>query len=220
MSLEGVAELEPVAGEEPFLSPRWVLRRKPDYIRVFTDWRVPVGPPSQWFRVQASETFVPANYVDPSTITTRQQRRSLDRRELGVGVGEILWLQELPPDGLGFYGWETDAGQSFRWSRNRASWPIAAAPTGSEALLFRARIASPDAAEHPVTVTLYWNAHEVAAESFIDGNWRQIQLASLPHSNEPGVLSVVVSPTWNAMRAGVGADGRDLGVALSEPRWE
>ncbi len=220
MSPEGVAELEPVAGDEPFLSPRWMLRRKPDYTSVFTDWHVPAGPPSQWFRIEASETFVPADYVDPSAIATPQQRRSLDHRVLGVGVGEILWLRELPPAGLGFYDTETDAGQPFRWSTGRASWPIAAAPPGSDALLFRARVASPDTGEQPVTVTLYWNADAVGSESFSDGGWRQIRLGSLVRASEPGVLSVVVSRTWNAMRAGVGADIRDLGVAVSVPHWE
>ncbi|HJO02379.1 MAG TPA: hypothetical protein QGG47_00235 [Acidobacteriota bacterium] len=220
MSPAGVAELEPVAGDEPFLSRRWVTRRTPDYLRVFTGWGAPAGPASQRFRVEASETFVPADYVDVGTIATRQQRPLLDQRVLGVGAGEILWLRQLPPEGLGFYGTETDDEQPFRWSAGRGSWPIAAAPPGSDALLFRLRVASPDAGERPVSVALYWNADAVGSESFSDGRWRQIRLRALPQASEAGVLSVVVSRTWSAMRAGVGADRRELGVAVSEPRWE
>ncbi len=220
VSLEGAAELEPVVGEEPFMRPRSLLRRTPDYIGVFAEWHEPPGPPSQRFRIEASETFVPADYLDPSSIATRQQQFSLDRRVLGVGVGEFLWQSNLPSEGLGFYVTEYGGGQPYRWSSGRASWPIAAAPQGSETLLFRARTAAPDAGARPVTVTFYWNADAVASETFSDGSWRQIRLESPPRASEPGVLSVAVSRTWNALRAGAGEDRRDLGIAVSEPRWE
>ena len=220
MSLKDTAELKPVVGDEPFMSVRWRLPREPDYARVLTGWRMPPGPPPQRFRIETSETFVPMDYAAQSISETRQQRRSLDQRVLGVGVGEILWLRQLPPEGLGFYSTETNAGRRFRWSTDRASWPIAAAPLGSDTLLFRARIASPDASARPVAVTLYWNADAVGSESFNNGSWRQMRLESLPHTTEPGVLTVVVSRTWNARRAGVGADSRNLGIAVSEPYWE
>lgn len=220
ISADGVAELEPLPGDEPFSRSRWILRRKPDFIRVFTAWQAPPGPPSQWLRVESSETFVPAHYVDPASVTTPAQQRALDHRELGIGLGEVLWQQRLPAEGMGFYATERDAGDPFRWSRQRASWPLAGAPPGSSALLFRARVASPDAGEQPVTATFYWNAEAVESETFGDGDWHQIRLMALERANEPGVLSVAVSHTWNSLRDGMGTDDRNLGVAISEPRWQ
>lgn len=62
--------------------------------------------------------------------------RERARRRLGIGVGELAWSGELPPEGLGFHPWETDlAGVEFRWT------PVMALlPPGAGASLERHRV--------------------------------------------------------------------------------
>ena len=209
MSLAGVAELDVVAGDEPFLRPRWILQRRPDYVRVFTDWHRQPGPSSVWFQIETSETFVPAEHTDTS-----------DRRELGIGVGELLWLPELPADGIGLYASESHEGEPFRWARQRASLKVAAAPAGVISLVFPARVATPDVSDRPVEVVFYWNTDLVDTVSFGDLEWRTVRLDGLADAGRGGVLTAVSSRTWNPAAAAVAPDNRDLGVALGEPRWE
>ena len=65
-----------------------------------------------WFEFEVSPTFVPAELLGTD-----------DQRQLGIGVGALEWLVEMPPDGIGFYDWEQGSdGVPFRWTGMNASF--------------------------------------------------------------------------------------------------
>ena len=210
MSLEGVAELDPVLGSEPFLRPRSVLQPVPDYIRAFTEWHSPPGPPSQWFRVEVSDTFVPSEHADTA-----------DDRDLGIAAGEILWSSGVPPEGLGFFPWEDLGGERIRWTGGwafapeRASAPANGRPRGR----FRLRTASTDATTDPVRVAVYWGSDRVALLELHNTAWQDAEFRLPAGASLDGVLSIRSSRTWNPGRAGLSQDNRQLGVAVTPVRW-
>jgi hypothetical protein len=211
MSLEGFAVLGPVRLQAPFRRPRLIQGGAPDYVRVLTGWHAPPGPPSVWFRFHTDNTFVPAELaMEPGG----------DRRELGVGIGELLWLSEFPARGIGLHRWEEDGQGRFVWTKGRASLRVRRARAGRT--LRVSLSAPPDPNPEPLAIAMYWNAEllETRTLAAVQG-WVDVDLlppAGLP-GQPPGVLTVDVSRTWNPARAGVSVDGRDLGVAIRAPRW-
>lgn len=209
MKLDDFAVLDPVDAEGSFLRPRSIWRRPPDFVQVFTGWHRQPGPPSVWFRFHTDSTFVPAVVSGES---------GGDRRELGAGVGELLWLAELPPEGVGLHGWEEDLDGRFAWTKGRASLRVM---REGAAKVLRVRMRPPpDPDPEPREVRLYWNADLVDRRAVGQG-WTDIDLL-LParlEGESAGVLTVDVSRTWSPARAGVSVDGRELGVAISQPRW-
>lgn len=251
----GWKELFPYAGRDPELtryraawyedlgpSPRrtalinllWEEEQVPDYQRLFTAWHVPPGPPSVWLRVRVPEaaTFVPAEVTG-----------SDDTRELGVGLGELAWSDDLPAEGLGFHPWETDpAGRRFRWTRQRASVPVDLSGSGPPRyrLRFGLTAGHPDLEENPVRIEFFWGAEQVHAVTLGEDGWKPVEVVVRPH--DPGsavarhfqggarldVLSLFVSRVWNPLlwsrrhADNQGAEVQDptdprfLGVAMTE----
>lgn len=223
MDLAGVADLRPLAGDEPFLQPRWVLQRKPDHVRVFTDWGPPQGPPSQWLTVQVESSFKPSTAVDTSDMTVAE-RRGIDSRDLGIGVGELLWAPQVSEAGVGLWEEELEGDRAFRWSRGRASIAVPAAPgadgDGSPELVLLLRPAAPDADQHPVVATLWWQEELVASVTLRERSWQPIRLSHPRLDGTAGVLTLRVNRTWSQRRDAGGDDGRELGAAITAPYWE
>lgn len=212
MALQGAGELRPVEGEEPFGQVAWTLAPVPDYIRVFTEWRRPPGPPSLWFELRVQPTFRPDDYAETD-----------DDRELGVGLAELLWMRKLPDEGIGFHSWEQEGDRAFRWSRGWATAPVAidvpAALAGSAEGTFWVRAADPGAAERPVTMRAWWGTRPLPEITLADTAWHPVRLRTEPRQRL-GALSVSVDRTWSPARAGVSGDARELGVAVSRIEWE
>lgn len=199
-------------------------------------WHPPVGPPSVWIGVQVDPTFVPAELDESSE----------DHRTLGVALGDVGWRSDLPPEGHGFYAWETEAdGTRFRWTRRWASQPVTVPPRRREVTLsISVRATHPDIAARPVGLTLYWGAREIARETLVNAQWRDLRVtidtsagpavgamvegtagaAETPEGQDrpsatAGVLTFEVDRTWSPRTRGLSADGRQLGIAVSDIRW-
>jgi hypothetical protein len=165
-----------------------------------------------WFDFEVPTTFVTA---------AASGEGGTDRRELGVGVGELLWLEELPADGIGLHGWEEGAEGRFAWTKGRASLRVERSE--SSRLLLRVTLRPPpDPSPEPLTIGFYWNADFIETQVLQPGQgWTDIDLL-LPEPSDgesAGVLTVNPSRTWGPGRAGVSTDGRELGIAIRSPHW-
>ncbi len=210
MQIDDLGRLAGALGEAPFMRAQRTHQPSPDYLRVFTGWNPRPGPPAFWLTFAAGSTFVPSDYLDVA-----------DDRRLGVGIGHLLWMPELPPQGLGLFAWETHEDEPFRWAGARASMPVPPSPPNAGGLAFRMRPADPDATERPVRAELYWQERRIESIELSDAGWVDVtlELNRFPDTTVGGVLTIYASRTWNPARAGVAADDRDLGVAITEPAW-
>ena len=98
-----------------------------------------------------------------------------DDRKLGIGVADVRWRAEVPPDGIGFHPWESDAGGiEFRWTRRWASLPLQ--PQGPEAV-FSVRAHHPDIEQHPVLVDFFWDAELRHTVSLSRPEWVEVRFS-------------------------------------------
>lgn len=171
-----------------------------------TSWHRPAAPPPVRFGIEVRPTFVPA-------MTSAE---SDDTRRLGLGLGALQW-SALPPEDIGFYGWETFIdGRRFRWTRRQASMRVESA---GPIAVFALRADNPDIDARPLEVSVYWNERLVGEIELHGRSWveAEIELDAPPGST--GVLSVRTARTWIPAQAGVSADERVLGVAMTEIGW-
>lgn len=210
-------ELGPSPRRAELVNAVWEQEQIPDYVRVFTEWHRPPGPPSVWLHVRVPEelTFVPAELMETD-----------DDRELGVGIALLEWSDEVPAEGLGFYPWERAEAERpdpelgamvreefrYRWTRRWASLPVnasGAAEGGAAAvpglrLKFRLRSDHPDLASEPLEVRFFWGSSAIGSMALEAPGWRDVRL-DVPaevRDRDPGpadleVLSLFVSRTWN-----------------------
>lgn len=168
-------------------------------------WHRRPGPPSMEIDITAGATFVPSELLE-----------SDDERTLGVGVADPQWRAELPPDGIGFHPWESDAGDmEFRWTRRWASLPLQ--PQGPEAI-FSIRAHHPDIEKQPVVVDFFWDADLRLTVSLSRPEWVEVRLP-LGTTNRTGVLTTRVDRTWNPSAVAAAPDNRDLGVGITRIEW-
>jgi len=154
------------------------------------------------------------------TATTFVPQGIADRRELGAAVGELSWLQELPAEGVGFYDWEHQGERVFRWTGRWAAQPLPPAGDVTDRVLVGAIRSHPRTeGADPLAVTFFCGGEQVAELLLEDADWTplRLDLSEVPGSS---LLAVRVSRTWSPARAGVSADQRDLGVALTPLSWQ
>lgn len=169
-------------------------------------WHRRAGPPSIWIRIEVGSTFVPSELLETD-----------DARTLGVGVTDAHWQSGLPPEGIGFHPWELDAeGVPFRWTRSWASQPLDVAGTEAH---FNLLASNPDLDQTPVSVQIFWDERPVAEIDLRDRSWAAVNLSAADLGRELGVLSFHVDRTWSPAVAGISADARQLGIAVTEIEW-
>ena len=168
-----------------------------------------------------------------------------DVRDLGVAVSEPRFLEKLPVDGVGFYGWEKmdvggqrteDGGQRFRrfrWTGKRASVPIAQSSKlkaqskgggkdrgqrteGREVFLM---CGHPGIDKEPVVVKVLGDGEVLRYLEFRDYGWKRVVLGVEELAGK-GMITYEVSRTWNPRWMGVSGDWRDLGVAVGGRKRE
>lgn len=171
-------------------------------------WHAPATPALD-LEIDVMPTFVPA-----------AMGSSRDRRELGVALAPIEWLDDIPPQGVGFHGREqADDGTVFRWTAQRwASERVRVAGDGARIMRIMLRADNPDIDESPLTVTLYWNERPLETVRLAGNDWQPVTLETGAAAGATGVLSLRVARTWRPADFG-SQDERELGVAVSDVTW-
>jgi hypothetical protein len=144
-------------------------------------------------------------------------------RQLGVGISEIKFYDEMPQEGMGFWGLETWTGgpitgwpqntqTKFRWTGLRASMNIKDRFKNGVTLFLLS--SHPDVANNPVRVEILSDGRRIEEIVFTENQWKKIYINpnTLGISN---VLTFQVSRTWNPKLLGLSEDCRDLGVAVA-----
>jgi hypothetical protein len=138
-------------------------------------------------------------------------------------ISEIKFGDEIPPEGIGFYQWETWRGQRiagqqgtpplrFRWTGMNASTLIdGAAKKGMKILLMAGH---PNIDKENVRVQIWGDRKKIREERLADLHWQEIALRP-EELKDVRVLTFRVSRTWNPKLWGLSADSRDLGVAVA-----
>ena len=111
---------------------------------------------------------------------------------------------------IGFYAPENWSGKTFRWTAGNAI--ITIPKTGK----FRVTLlcSHPDIKQHPVTVILKTSTRELDRIIFTEEIFvtKEYELSS----DDQSKIFIKVSRTWTPEKAGINADNRILGVAVSE----
>ncbi len=164
---------------------------------------------------------------------------SKDNRELGIAISEVIFLEEMPKDGVGFYKWESfKTGQilewpmgvptKYRWTGMRATLNLRNYSVGDlqtkdnieldkikeKGLKIFMRCAHPDILKDPVIVKILNKGVLIREVMFEDNKWKNILISSNT-LKESKTLTFQVSRTWNPKIFGISDDKRDLGVAAA-----
>ena len=150
-----------------------------------------------------------------------------DPRTLGVGISEIRFDEEVPPEGIGFWGMETwtgepisewpqNAQEKFRWTGLRASMNFKVEPKNKVTLFLI--VAHPDADKNPVRVEISTDGGFREEVIFTDRQWKKVLLSQEAFCDSK-VLTFHVSRTWNPKLSGLSEDHRDLGVVVAIPGY-
>jgi hypothetical protein len=148
---------------------------------------------------------------------------SRDKRELGVAMSPISFLQTMPKQGVGFYPWESSGEETpysalqnkqtaFRYTGRRASLDLKYNFENGAAVYIKCF--HPDIKDKPVVVTIRNKAKLIYHETFSDNEWRKIQIKS-NQINESSILTFEVNRTWNPKQLKIADDDRDLGLAVA-----
>jgi hypothetical protein len=149
-----------------------------------------------------------------------------DKRKLGIAIARLDFVDELPEESYGFWGWEEGDGREFQWSQAEAYRRV---PLNAGLLKFAIRAAHPDIEEQPVTVIYSLNGALEGGLTLSDRDWHEVTVdpARLPASARPdwhgslaeqatGFLRIEVSRTWRPSQVLKSEDSRMLGVAVSK----
>ena len=198
------------------------------------------GGVKRWYYVKGSTKDQGHEFVfDVSrTWNPKKMGNSGGVRDLGIAVSEPRFLEKMPEDGIGFYGWETTkeniAGwpegmeKRFRWTGKRASQAIAdcglriaewgrggGRKTEGGGVVFL-RCGHPGIGKDPVVVRVLGDGEVLRYVEFQDYGWKRVDFGAEELEGKE-IITYEVSRTWNPKRMGVSEDGRDLGVAVAIP---
>jgi len=148
---------------------------------------------------------------------------NLDKRNLGVAVSEIKYMNKVPKQDVGFYGWENlgvykipgwphDVPQRFRWTGKQAT--IKLGIESKNGLRLFLMCAHPKTDEDPILVNILCDDKLIYQEKFSVNQWKDV-LLSPAELKDRKTLTIQVSRTWNPKASGYSEDDRDLGVAVA-----
>jgi putative inorganic carbon (hco3(-)) transporter len=147
---------------------------------------------------------------------------SEDRRDLGVAISDLEFIDNIPGAGIGFYsseissaeipGWPSEVPSEFRWTGRRALMNMGSSSTNGITLFLLC--AHPEVATFPVEFKIMGNGRVIRDEIFRDKLWKTIRIRN-GEIKDSEVLIFQVSRTWNPKKAGISEDSRDLGIAVA-----
>ena len=148
---------------------------------------------------------------------------NLDKRNLGVAVREIKYMDKVLKQDVGFYGWENlgmdkipgwplDVPQKFRWTGKQAT--IKLGIESKNGLRLFLMCAHPKIDEDPILVNILSDDKLIWKEKFSVNQWKDVLLAPAELKDRK-TLTIQVSRTWNPKAIGYSEDDRDLGVAVA-----
>jgi hypothetical protein len=148
-----------------------------------------------------------------------------DTRQIGVGISEMKFVDEVPTEGIGFWGVETLTGEpipgwpkntqaKFRWTGLRASMNIK--DRFKNGVTFFLHSSHPDVANNPVRVNILSDGRLTQEVVLMDHQWKKV---FLHHDLLKGssMLTFKINRTLNPKLLGLSEDYRDLGVAVAIP---
>jgi len=155
-----------------------------------------------------------------------------DPRDLSIAVAPMKHVPDPPKEALGFYLWEASKeilgkDQPYRWTGKMAVAPIRG--QHKEFLVMAVMAGEPDLSTHPVEVLLRPNRGKEQKITLHNSMWQPVSFPLADLNKSSTVMEIEVSRTWCPKAAGVGGDGRDIGVAVSKmvfadqenlPAWE
>jgi hypothetical protein len=174
---------------------------------------VAAGDQPHIFAVVTAPPFVPDEFLGNG-----------DRRELGIALVRLEFVDELLGGSEGFWEPEGDSNQEFRWSQGDSylSVPL------SKPFKLKLRAGHPDVGEEPVTVELSLNGILERTLMLTGREWMEITIdpRKLPAEALPGwhasllpeatgILRIKLNRTWIPADYAVSEDRRALGVAVS-----
>lgn len=163
------------------------------------------------------------------TFNPRRMGLNSDRRDLGVAVSPVTFLEIMPRDGVGFHAWETwsggipkwppDVEPRFRWTGLRATMNLTeyfggVADEEEPRLILYLLCSHPDIGKNPVTVRISGDEGVALEVLFEAPRWKPVIL-DLRDFRKFKVATLQASRTWNPRLAGVSGDSRDLGAAVA-----
>jgi hypothetical protein len=170
-----------------------------------------------YLAIEVSETYVPAENVDSS-----------DQRDLGIRIGSLEVINQLPEMYFGFWAWEQGEEEEFSWTREEALINL---PEQKDKLEFSLRTGRPDVTKNYVKVKMYLYGREIFKTVLKNSKWQRFSLnlqeiiENLDLSpdtrdflNGRGIIRIKVEGSWSPAEFG-SQDSRMLGVAFM-PYWD
>ncbi len=162
-------------------------------------------------------------YLD-KTFTPYKSGLGYDFRQLGIAVSRPVSLEIMPPDGIGFYEWESwdeaipglsiEGPVKVRWTGRQSSLPMEKVRKAQRRLFIKSL--HPDIGTRPVKLKLLGDRDALAEVVFTDTSWKEI-IVSDDQLRQNKVLTLVVSRTFNPKELGISDDSRDLGLVVVLP---
>jgi len=177
----------------------------------------------QYYIPEATKKNLELKFKISRTWNPKKMGVNLDKRNLGVAVSEIKYMDKVPNKDVGFYdwenlgmnkipGWPNDVPQKFRWTGKQATIMLG---IGSEnGLKLFLMCAHPKIDEDPILVSILSDDKLIWQEKFSVNRWKDV-LLSPAELKDRKTLTIQVSRTWNPKASGYSEDGRDLGVAVA-----
>jgi hypothetical protein len=120
---------------------------------------------------------------------------------------------------FGFYDWETDAENRFRWTSRRATFFI---PAGARELTLPVRAMHIGTHNDPTAVSIDIGGRPFHRLVLTTGDWVDVRLRLPPpaEGHDAQRIDITADPTWSpAVLFGGRSDVRILGVQVAEPKF-
>jgi putative inorganic carbon (HCO3(-)) transporter len=105
----------------------------------------------------------------------------------------------------------------FRWTKRTASQKI---EIKGKTLYLPIFSYQPDIYNKPIKLNIYFDGHKIDSIILNESGWDIFNYPILPSYKKELTVSLIVSSTWNPLRAGFNKDSRNIGVGVGDISWD